>query len=359
MKPLLGSISSQPRFAGGPLAGLFLLFGLQVLEAATNAASPALNDWRQLSGKARENWYAKSESELLKIAEDGNPAAQFVFWDKFRATPGPKDKALREKARAMLDAAAEAGLPQAVFQKGWDDFVNSRESPDKQLAGWATMERAAETGYPYGQWRIAQYETGVTSSQAEVKPNLKRALEYLRNGADAGYLEAKVELAMLYSSGVGEPRNAMDSPHALLITAARSGWIPAIEHLSVRYAFGHGEALDPLEAARLCCIARTGASYLDEDGNAKAQDLRALDDVARAFSLFYKADALKNAGAAASLARLYLEAGKPAEAAALFKYAKDLGHADADAELKKLEPTLTPEQKKEGAAKFSFLSSEQ
>jgi hypothetical protein len=330
--------------------------GFARVPAATNTPPLAANDWRQLWGKeGHETWHTKSEAEVLRLAEEGHPAAQFLAWEKLRG----KD---RQKAREMLDAAAAAGLAQAVFEKAYSTFIAYQSLPEKRLEGWALMQKAAETGYPYARFQIAEYETGRISSDRLVKPNLKRALEYFRDCADAGYPDAMAELALLYSSGVGEPRSEADSPHNLLRAAAQRGSGGAIGHLSDRYALGHGEAIDPLEAARLRFLVGgygpspvPGNQLVDAEGNPVAQDTVAWDNVAKAISLFVKTATQQNPEAAFALAKQYLEAGKPAEALVLFDFAKQSGSTTADTERKKLESSVAAEQKTTAAGRFPFL----
>jgi len=324
---------------------VLLLSWALILEGADSSLLSS-NDWRQLWLKdPSAAWHGKSATELLKLAEKGHPVAQFLLWQKL--PPSAK-----EKAQAMLDSSAKVGFPQALFERGFRIFSEYSSSREERLRGWAMMEKAAETGYPFAVMMVAQYDIGYVTSDRLVRPNLNRGLHYLRYTADVGYAESMMHLALLYSSGVGEPRGESDSPHHLLVAAAKKGHRDAMTHLSDRYAFGHGETVDPLEAARWRYLARQKPmdpfakyEYVDAEANPKAQDLLALDEMARALSLFIKAGEGKNADAAAALARRYLESGKPGESATLLRFAKQLGNTEAAAELKNIEPTLSPEQK--------------
>jgi TPR repeat protein len=214
------------------------------------------------------------------------------------------------------------------------------------------MEKAAADGYPKAKLALAEYEMGKYSSMTPVKPNLRRALEYCRSCADEGNTDAMVYLSVLYSSGVGEPRGQNDSPHHLLHTAAQRGNTKAMDHLIQRYGIGHGEAVDPLEAARLYFLTHGSGMHvigipdlLDSEGNAVAQDNLLWDDVARVLSLFVKAGEKRQPAAAFALANQHREAGKLAESAILYRFARDLGHKEAGIELQRVEAELTPEQK--------------
>ena len=133
-------------------------------------------------------------------------------------------------------------------------------------------------------------------------------------------------------------------------------------HLSDRFAFGHGEPVDPLEAARWRFLAREGGDsqlplleLIDAEGNVKAQDSLSMDELAKACSLFVRAVAQKSPDAAAALAKRYLEAGKPGEGVVLLRFAKRLGSASAAAELNKLEPGVAVEQQANASKAFPFL----
>jgi hypothetical protein len=120
--------------------------------------------------------------------------------------------------------------------------------------------------------------------------------------------------------------------------------------LSERYVYGYGEIPDALEAARWRYLAYTNdpvmnSYFVDMDYNPKAQDTLALDEMARALSLFLKSDRPGDAASPAALAKLYLAAGQPGHSVALFRIATRRGSPTADAELKRLEPTLSSEQR--------------
>ncbi len=324
---------------------LFLLSWIPRLLAAEASSSLAPNDWRQLWWREDwERWERKPESELKRLADSGQPAAQYMLWYKWT-----ESRTNRAEAGAMLEAATKAGLPQALYDTGL-------------LSGRADLiEKAAEAGYIRAELHLAESASGFTWDP-KVKPDQERALRHFRRAVENGSSEAMVNLAILYSSGVGEPRTEAESPHRLLVQAAVMGNRGAMSQLSDRYAYGYGEIRDPLNAARWRYLALRGSKVplepfevVDDQGNPKQQDSLEADDLAKALSLFIKAVDHKDPAAAATLAKQHLEAGKLAESMLLYQFAKELGSSEAATELKKIEPTVTPEQKKVAEARLPFL----
>jgi TPR repeat protein len=232
--------------------------------------------------------------------------------------------------RTALLAMALAGLsvraedsPQAMFDKGFDAFIKSSLAPPLRLQAWALMEKAAAAGNPDAKITVAEYDAGLADAKDEddhslLKPNMSRALAYFRDMTAKGSARAQVGLAVLYSSGIGEPRTESESPHNLLVAAAKQGNGDAMSRLSDRYAVGHGERVDVLESARWRFIywQTDGASYertlwLDEDGNPRKQENVRSADLADMLALFVKAVQFKNADAIAALKKKYADAGKP------------------------------------------------
>jgi hypothetical protein len=211
-----------------------------------------------------------------------------------------------------------------------NEYYGSRES---KLKGWAMMEKAAASGHLEARIAVAEYDAGFVTvmeppeaawfgpmdyrppkAPALLKPNLERALEYFRDAVRSGH--AMRSLALLYSSGVGEPRDESETPHQLLLGAARKGDSGAMLHLSNRYLFGHGENVDLLEAAQWRYFAWQGDSFdrfrlLDDQGDPKIQENVPMSELADILSLIVKAVEKRDANAISTLKAKYAEAGKP------------------------------------------------
>jgi TPR repeat protein len=131
-----------------------------------------------------------------------------------------------------------------------------------------------------------------------------------------------VHLALLYSSGIGEPRDESETPHRLLLTAAGKGDGEAMLHLSNRYLYGHGEKADLLEAARWRYLAwlqnprdrfaSDRFELLDGQGNPKVEENVPMTEMAEVLSLIVKTVELHDAKSESELRKRYQAAGKSA-----------------------------------------------
>jgi hypothetical protein len=306
----------------------------------------APNDWHQLwLNSSNKVWASRSDAELKRMADDGHPAAQFVLSERWKV------KRYAE-ASEMLEAASKAGLAQAIYEKGMLLFTTATNPDATRLEGWKLIQRAAETGYPRAKFSIAEYEAGFMSTSGRlIQPNLERAVQYFRDVAEVGAFRAMRYLALLYSSGIGEPRHASESPQNLLLEAARRGDGEAMLHLSDRFLVGYGVTADVLESARwqylgaMASPFRSSYTYLlDQNGEPKAQDSIARSELAKVLSLYSRIEKGEHQ-AAFDLAERYQQAGKPGQAVALFRIATRLGSQSAAERLKIIEPTLTPDQR--------------
>lgn len=152
------------------------------------------------------------------------------------------------KAMEWLIKSAEAKNPWAECLMGyrceqveWVGEGRERRLTKPDLHGalrW--YRRSADQGWAGGQYRLGlMYLKGEAVARDEA-----RALELMRAAADQEHDEALEELALLYASGVGEPRSESDRPVALF-EQARS-W----KQLMLRYKHGLGTERDVIMAAR-------------------------------------------------------------------------------------------------------------
>ena len=262
--------------------------------------------------------------------------------------------------RAEIDILTAS--PAELYDKGFDAFVELRNPTKKRLEGYSWMVRAAVAGHQEAQMVVAGYDAGfVTPTQHSgakplLEPNLTRALRFFRELTDAGSASARVKLALLYSSGVGEPRHADETPQALLLQAAGKGNEDAMQHLGRRYLVGHGVTPDLLEAARWSyqafkLNAHTFPPLIDEQGNPLAQDNALSADCAAVVSLFARADQ-GHGPAAAALAARYTQAGHIPEARALYRHALKRGHTAAAKQMQALPASVGKDEKEPPLAWF-------
>jgi len=211
----------------GALAAAFLI--------AVGQGAESSPDWRELWFRDKsERWENKSMGELRTSAESGSALASYVLAKKLWAS-GDKSK----EGDRWMDAAAKAGLPQAIYQRAIEIYNSNRAESFRQL------ERAAATGFPEAKIRMSE----ALLEGREVSVDFGRAVELLQQAADIGSIDASVRLAQLYACGVGEPRSDADRPLNLYRKAAEAGHRDARDALVDRYRFGLGVEKDLLEAA--------------------------------------------------------------------------------------------------------------
>ena len=234
--------------------------------------------------------------------------------------------------------------------------------------GWHLLVQAATNGYPPAAEQVARHEIGFlemgfTSENdrwvgGRFPPlDLARGLRLLRLASDEGHSGAHAALALLYSSGIGEPRTAEESPQNLLLRAARAGNAESYRHLADRYLHGHGVERNLLEAARWSYFSHrtrsVGRDLVDPAGNAKQQDTPELRDLAELLALFIAVGDGRKPEAAVALGRRYQFAGDWFQAATLFRLADRWGGGDPEA-LATAEANLTEPQRRKSRETESF-----
>jgi len=198
--------------------------------ASTVAFSAEPVDWRALWDGDKSDWWDKPTEELRRLAAEKNPYAIMALANKLYGEDESESKKLRLQA-------IDLGFPQAML---W--LAEDSETPEAQAT--ALTARAAEMGFPRAELRLA-----VIAFDGGFRPDYDKALRLLRKAADGGYSDAMVDLAQVYATGIGEPRNDADKPIALLRAAARIGNLDAAQELEKRFRLGTGTEIDLLVSA--------------------------------------------------------------------------------------------------------------
>jgi hypothetical protein len=211
-----------------------------LLLSAPLAGAADGDDWRALwdSDKAAI-WYAKSDAELLRLAEGGSGSAMMIISGRLQETH-------KAESQKWFMAALKAGQPQALEFKGLDWLQTDPK------AALVLFEKAAATGYPRPKAWIGQIH--LEGLGVPVDP--AKAVEFYRAGVDGGAIQAIYDLAVLYASGVGDPRSEKETPAALFRKAAKVGRTAAMDELAYRYRRGFGVEKDLLEAAGWAACSR-------------------------------------------------------------------------------------------------------
>ncbi len=181
----------------------------------------------------------------------GGPEAVAVFERAVKVDSEATTEAERRTAAMLYLEAAEAGVPQAMFQLARALDKGRGIARDLQEAAkW--YQRAAEQNHPGAMAALGtMYEFG-----EGVDANLVEALRLYRVAADAGDAAGMTSLAYLIAEGKGAARNAK-AARALYAKAAAKSYPRALFNLALMELRGEGgrrdvtSALEHLETAAL------------------------------------------------------------------------------------------------------------
>lgn len=168
---------------------------------------------------------------------------------------------------ATLTTAAEAGQAEAQYNLGyryeypsWEHTPNGDRLPPRNMPeALRWYRRSAQQSWPDGQFALGLcYIAGKGVEQDE-----SYGLELVRKAADQHHLAATLELARLYSRGVGQPRDETDRPIALLERILKANFKgnytetaqDTFEGLIVRFEYGIGTERDVVVAVEWHCRA--------------------------------------------------------------------------------------------------------
>ena len=177
-------------------------------------------------------------------AEQNNREAAFAYGLALLKGTGVKPD--RTAAKTMLDKAANAGHPGALYNLG----VMAVEAHDFEAAG-GLFQRAADVGDVDALEALsALYRQG-----RGVPQDLAKAMDLLRRAADEKDASAQVQYAIALFNGEGIAKNEAAAARYFLKAAAAGNPI-AENRLARLYAAGRGLGKDVVEAARWHILAR-------------------------------------------------------------------------------------------------------
>ena len=184
---------------------------------------------------ARQGGGSASEalSYYIKSAAQGNADALNNLAQLSASQPQAFSRTLR---RLALDAATADGVSLANLSEGLSEEV--LEKPDQGVGAYL---QAAKEGDVVAQWQLAElYAKG----KEGVRKNLKQALTWYEQSAQAGFPAAQAALAVLLATGQGDER---DSRRAVYWwqKAAEQGDAESQYNLALMYEQGEGCAPDP------------------------------------------------------------------------------------------------------------------
>jgi hypothetical protein len=287
---------------------------------------------------------------LLKSAEAGNARAQTALAYHHRYPGSESDNRVGDQPASMVEAVK-----------------------------W--YRRAAEQGWSHAQRYLAEcYLEG-----DGVELDEERGLELMRAAADDGHWAATVELAQLYSRGIGEPRGADDAILQLLQRVAtnitETGYGPVREacaELVTRYQYGIGTPRDLVAAAEWYCRGTAAGIYdfsLKDKVDYLTSTPRAMsggrglpgrngimlietpggfgpsEPLSRVLSLYLKSSRSNNAESPLRIAELYVQGREvpksPVRAWAWYELATQAGAKEALAQRNRLAQSMSPAEQAE------------
>ena len=181
---------------------------------------------------------------LRKKADSGDPAAQLALADLIFS--GAVKDAKPEEAAKLLETAADSGLAAAQFA-----FARLLQSggagvkPDAERAKFL-IQQAAEAGHAQAQTAHAGILLGQIDPKArDVKYD--EPLSWYRKAADKGDAEATCRLGMMQANGQGMPPDAA-AAWKLISKAARTGNALALNEAGIMLQRGAGVEKDEIAA---------------------------------------------------------------------------------------------------------------
>lgn len=319
---------------------LSLFFAASSVAMAAEPLSTS-TDWREwYYSTNRTRWNAKPISELRAGAKAGHAVAKYALAKRLFKEGSEK----YAEGDELIRQAAELGLAQAIYDQGLE---RRRDRADDLRGQFELFEKAATSGYPRAQVAMAQ----IIESGNLMRPDHERALQLLRSAADAGDDAGHWLLGLMYSVGVGEPREGNDTAIYHIRCAAQAGNTTAMDELAKRYRQGYTVPKDLLRAAAIFVEAAshpfgefTDAAFRLEATEPDAEKFNAVVD------LFVAALIRNDANAFPTLAEMHTQ-GDSGEinlprAAALFDLASRNGNSAAAAKRDALLPKFTADEYK-------------
>lgn len=186
-----------------------------------------------------QKWY-------VRAARQGVPEAQLQV-----ALALLMDDAASAEARTLMEAAADAGHGQAMFNHA-QILISDRPGSAGQRAAFDYFVGAAEAGIPDAQYAVAQYYANATPPALY---NETEARKWLERAARQGFDDAQHELGLFFLDGVGGERDFAQG-FAWTARAAHAGNLAAQAQLAKLLWGGIGIEPDDTQAAAWYIVAR-------------------------------------------------------------------------------------------------------
>jgi hypothetical protein len=293
--------------------------------------------------------FATAAKLLTAEAEKGNVEAMTAVAEFYGAGRGVT--ASPETAVKWLSKAADAGSHQAQTTLAGLLFQGAPGLPKDTERARFLLQQAAEAGYS-----PAQYQAGVLAESAvdtkSREPNWKECRDWYEKAAAAGNPDGLLAMVRFYDMGLGgapDPEKGTES----CLAAARAGSVVAMNEMGVRYQRGTGIRKDNVAAIGWFTVATQNGlpSAFINLGNCYETGNGVRIDYARAGENYAAAAKAGNPVAQAMIARMFEEGKGTAKnnTYAFVNYARAAAGGIADAAKKRdeIKALLKPEEMKD------------
>ena len=274
-----GSLRKRMRKTAGTAVLVLLGLGLLILAVLSPSLLGKIREKRESSQGIRiteisVNYHSLSLNELKRMAEDGDPEAQFQLGNRiYYGTDGAEED--KQEALRWYRMAAEQGHDRAQREMGFCyESGNGVEKDYEEALRWyhlaadqdnssAMRDIGMMTEWGYGtepdveagrEWYLKAAESGYIHAYEDLaysylhqpgNRDAARAAMYLEKGAEAGDSFCKTDLAELYMEGDGVEQND-EKAFGLLEEVTGAGYSPAKAYflLGELYEEGRGTEKD-------------------------------------------------------------------------------------------------------------------
>lgn len=157
-------------------------------------------DMDQISQKLKQGDFSVVKTELIPLAESGNPRAQFNLGVSYAFGNGV-EKDLVKSFQWTLRAAQNNEIRAEVNVAS--DYYDGRGTQQNTALAISWYQKAADSGDENANLVLAKiYRDGLAGNV-----DYPKALQYFTRAAEKGNREAKYNLAAFYHFGLGVPQN--------------------------------------------------------------------------------------------------------------------------------------------------------
>lgn len=273
-------------------------------------------------------WYESAARDFPSL--NGDLASVYANGAQYGVAP--------DHAKVLQHArlGAQAGDALSMYLLA-DAYFNGRGLPQDDVSGRRWIAKSAEAGYADAMYSYALCLFRAVGGEQDPESGFT----WMFRAADAGNVKAQHEAAIIHFFGHRDGKPDKPAAARYFRKAAEAGYAPAQASYSYVLDKGDGEAVDGVAAREWAkrSADQGDAGGLHNYGDVLVRGVGGARDL-RGVALIEKAVAMGNADGAFTLGEYYRDGQylprDPALARQWFSKARELGRADAEAELQKL-----------------------